>query len=286
MFARSVNQWVTTLMNNTRILLFCALLILVVPWVLAADEPGNADREPEKITIRSSAKPTETRRYKVTVDIKGKMPVRGSAEPADLDTTYTLHLQHKYGRWDRDGLRPLEIHVTSGEAASGGQRLTVTPTMFPKITVLLKRDWSVSSLFGITGTRYEKSIPGINYVNMVLLFHLLGGDTPHAIGETWTAQTVLPTYNERYKFKNTITSLTNLDGQPAALVHQTITWTPRQEQDVPGSTVQASADSTFAIADGKLLKCKAQSQVLFRASEQDSQTHRANITIEISAVNS
>ena len=121
---------------------------------------------------------------------------------------------------------------------------------------------------------------------MILLFHLWGGDTAHAIGETWTAQTVLPTYNETYKFKNTLKSITNLNDQPAALVHQDITWTPRQEQGVPGSSVQASADSTFAIADGKLLKCKAQSQVLFRASEQDSRTHRANITVEISAVSS
>ena len=268
--------------SATRILgLVSALIVLAVACSVAAAQ--------DRVTVATSVKPNEVRSYKVVVTIKGKMPARGSAQPMDLDARYALSLRHKYGRREGDGLMPLEVSVTEGKLTSDGQSLGVTSGMFPKITYLLQRDWQPSAVFGINGTRYEKSIPGINYVNMIVLFYLYGGDTPHAVGEKWNAQVKLPFYKETYNFTNTLKALEQVNSVDAATVHQKIAWTVGKQAGSPPATVTATAESSFAIADGKLIKSRAQSEVLFTddtagESGQEPKTSRANISIDISLV--
>ena len=271
------------MLNAMRVLgLTSALIVLLAGCSLAADQ--------DRFVVATSAEPIETRTYKVVVAIKGKMPAQGSAQPIDLDTVYTLRVRHKYGRRESDGLMPLEISVTDGKLVSSGESLSVTSGMFPKITLLLQRDWRPSGIFGITGTRYEKSIPGINYVNMILLFYLYGGDKPHAVGDKWDAKVKLPSYRETYDFTNTLKAVDRINGVETAAVHQEISWTLSRQSNTPSATVKAAADSSFALANGKLIKSRARSEVLFRdtggneSSGQETKASRANISIDISLV--
>ncbi len=260
-----------------------ALTVLLVVCSIGADEG--------QISIPTSVQPNDVRSYKVLVDIRGKMPVRNSTEPLDLNARYTLTLRHKYGRREGDGLMPLEVSVTEGMLTSNGQNLSVTSSMFPNITYLLQRDWQPSRVFGVRGTRYQNSIPGFNYVNMIVLFYLYGGDTPHAVGEKWNAQAKLPFYNETYSFTNTLVKAPEkIDSIDCAVVRQELSWAVSGQATTPPASVTATADSSFAIADGKLVKSHAESAIVFKqasagdASGQEPKTSRANISIDISLI--
>jgi len=276
-------------MKSIKITFALTLVFIVIMAALpaTAEEQAKPVVTEQKVAVHTDVQPKEARDYKIDVNIKGRMPVIDSPEPVSLDAIYSLKIRHTYGKREDDGLMPLEIAVTNMETTVDGQKLTVAPS-FPKLTLLIDRQWKVENLFGTAGTRYADPVPGINYVNLITLFYLPDGDKPHAIGESWKTRIKLPGLADVYNFTSTIKSTGELDGVKTATVHQDIVWDPQKlEGDVTAAT-KAAVDSVFALDTGKLLKSHADCQIVFTSSanktnsQQESKPQQANIQVDIS----
>lgn len=282
--ARTPRRSQVVMLLSRMIMPLTVCLLVALGALSFAQEQPPADSSSDKITVPLTAAPRETRSYKVNVDVKGKLLVEDSDQPVDLDALYALKIAHKYGRREPDGFLPLEISVIEADLTANGQKLSVTPTAFPKLTLLLGRDWQTREFFGIAGTRYAVRTPGINYANLFILFYPYGADKPRAIGETWQEKVKLAGLDETYQIALTLKSVEKIDGVEAAVVREEITWLPAEPAGSVVTTTRAAAESFFALANGKLLKSHAECEVRFAkkdAGGQEQAASRANIKVDI-----
>lgn len=259
--------------------------LAMVLWALAPALAQDGADAAEKIAVVTKAGQGETLDYGVVVTVKGSMPVAGSAEPVELDVVYDLVIRHRYGRADRDGLVPLEISVIGSKATVGGQELAVAPGTFPRISVLFDPDWRMTEVYGLAN--YPRTVPGINYGNLVILFVLHGGGVPRAVGEKWVTDVAFPAYDETYRFTSAIKSVDRANGAETVRVAQSIDWVnPKPAGDI-AAIARATAESVFAADGGRLLRSSAMCEVTFGGADgspprQEIAAHRANIAISIS----
>lgn len=260
-----------------------SLFLMLIVTAGACLHPQRAEAQEaaqEPIAVTPSAANREVRNYRVNVVVKGKMPTPGSDTPADLDLVYSLTIQHKYGRREKDGLLPLEVSVTNADVTVSGQRLAVLPNTFPKLTVLLDGDWRVTDVFGLVG--YSNTVPGINYGNLIVLFFLPDGAKPHAIGEKWNSIVKFAPYKETYNIASVLKSTQEIDGVKAVAARQEIAWLPSQQPGRPAATTSAVVESVFAITDGRLLKSDVDCDIVFGTAA--SAPTRANVKIDIAPI--
>ncbi len=265
------------------------LLILAACHALADDAAAEAEKaNAQPVAIRMTAEPRDIRDYKVDAIVKGKAPSDAGA-PGDVDAAFSYKIRHRYGRRDADGTLPVEVSLVEGEVTTMGQKLTITPSLYPKLTVVLNRDWKTTDIFGATESQLAGALPGINYSNMVLLFYLPDGGKPHPIGEKWESVIRLPIYGESYKLANVIKGTQAVDGIDAAIVQQEITRVPKEGEN---AAMKATAESAFAMDSGKLLKSHVDCEVTSTpstsstATRQDQPPLRANIKIDIALAKS
>jgi len=278
------------------------LVSLLLPWAVQAEDATVPEATGQIVTIKTSAAPRETRDYKVDAVVKGKAP-SGAGVPSDINAAFSYKIRHRYGRREADGTLPLEVSLLEGEVtmylpqqAKGPpmeQKLAITPSLYPKLTALLDRDWKITDIFGGDESQLAGSLPGINYGNLVMLFSIGDGGKPHTLGDTWEATVALPNYGESYKFVNTLQKTEVIGSTNAALVRQEITRLPKTE-DAGAATMRATVETAFGIDTGKLLRSHIQCEVINTPStpastggtvsvpQQDQAPSRANITIDIS----
>ncbi|MCL5104833.1 MAG: hypothetical protein M1133_12065 [Armatimonadetes bacterium] len=269
------------------------ILTLILPWgtmAIGADMPPA----PEKVMITTTVDPNELREYSVNVTITGDMPNPDAGQPMKLDSTLCLRMVHKYGRREGDGLLPMEITLIDGSVLMGGQKLSIAPSIYPKLTVLLDSKFNIRDIYGISPTSYSASLPGINYGNMIILFYLPDGGTPHATGEKWDSKVTLPSLGEIYDFSNTLKSTGKTEGIDTATVQQEIVRVPKGGNSEPA--LKATGESTFSVATGKLMKSRVDCVVAFdsrriasadgktRDSKQEQTGLAANIKMDIALV--
>lgn len=246
-------------------LALCLMFIFVAgTFAFASDEAAPpAGSDTDKIVVKTSVNAKEMREYKVESTIKGKAPMPDLTEPFNLDVSVLYKLRHSYSNRDSDGLLPLSISMVEGQIASQGEKLSLSSNMYPKIAVLLDRNWRFEGFFGATKEQLSKSIPGINYSNLIILFYLHDGDQPHAVGDKWESKVKLPGYGDTYNFITMITSIDEVDGVKVAKVHQDISWIVNGADEKQLATATAVADSSFAVINGKLIKSHVECQVAF-----------------------
>lgn len=262
-----------------------AIVVLAAAlWAAAPAAAQNGADSADKVAVITKAGQGDTYDYAVVVAVKGSMPVSGSSESIEVDVVYNLTVRHRYGRADRDGVIPLEISVTESRAAVGGQELAISPGTFPRISVLLDKEGRITDVFGLAN--YPRTVPGINYGNLVILFFLHGGSVPRAVGEQWVSDVSFPAYDETYRFTNVIKSIDQNDGVKTVRVAQSIEWVNPKPAAGISAAAKATADSVFAVDGGRLLRSSASCETVFGRPngppEQETSAHRANTTISIS----
>lgn len=241
-------------MNRRLSILTLALAVAAVSGWAADDEPAGQEKHPDTVSIPTSAAPREVRDYTVSYDIKGKNPGNWL-----VDTTVTYNIRHSYGRREGDGLLPMEVSLISGHLLAGGQKIEIAPGVYPKLTVLLDRDWKTTDIFGAE-SRTVQNLRGLNYGNLIVLFYLAGGEKPHGIDESWQSRVKLPALGETFDFTNTIKGVETIDGTRAARVLQEIR-PAADESAVSRHWQKCSAESYFSLEDGKLLKSHVECEV-------------------------
>jgi len=281
------------------------LALLSIGPVSFANSGGEVS-EQKQLCLKTAVAPGEIRDYLIEAVIKGKTPSPDGAEPVDLDTAFRLNVRHRYSRREGDGLLPLEISLVDGrmtvevevEGKKQPQTLQITPSIYPRLTVLIDRDWRITDIFGVSADRMSKSFPGIRYDNHIILFYPQGLAEPRAVGEKWESSLKIPALNETYSFTNTLVGERIIDGIRAAVLRQEITRSAREDVQGVSTSMKAAAESTFAIDGGKLLRSHVDCDVIFSAkrppssgagkdepaSKQDRTYCRANIKIDISPV--
>ena len=274
------------------IALTAAFALGLIGPALAANEAQPASPEPEKIAVTMSVRPQETREYKVDAVVKGKIVVPDSPELRDVDAAFSLKIRHQYGRRENDGLLPLDISLLEGQFTAQDQKIEITPSLYPKLTVLIDREWRINDIFGLPSAEISQTLPGINYGNHIILFFPLGLAQPRAPGETWEWTVNIPNYGESYKFANTLKGVEDVNGVKAAVLRQEITRLPKEDVQTAAASMKATAESAFSLSEGKLLKSHVECEVSFPTSKSDAKTTskqdlpspRANIKIDISLV--
>lgn len=260
-----------------------ALIFGSILFVIMAQSPTLAI-DTDKVTIKNSFENGEVREYKVDVTIKGNFPNPETKQPMDIDTAMSFKIRHRYTRRDKDGLAPLEISLREGEVTIDGQKISITPSLYPKLTALLDIDFVISNIIGIELPK-PGALPGINYNNMLMLFYLPGPTQGRALGETWDFKVMFPALKEAYNFKNTLKSLETVNGAKAAMVKQEINRVPMPASTDPIPQLKATAQSAFAPSNGKLLKSHIDCEVALIASsagESSPKSNRASIKMDIS----
>lgn len=269
-----------------RVCLIIGILIsMIIPLslpVLSAEDGVKPEVFSEKATIKPAVKSFEMREYTVKMNVSGMVPTPDSAEYASLEATLSYKIKHQYGKLDTEGAIPLEISLISGEITTGGQTLQIEPNVYPKLTVLIDKNWQISGIYGANNDA-KQGLPGINYRNIIMLFYPPNLFVPHSIGETWQAKLKLPGIGETFDFTNTLKSVEGTNNAQRANLHQVITQTQAD------ASVKAIVDSVFSVADGKLLKSHADCFVQFLSSDnndskKDKPARSANIKIDIALV--
>jgi len=253
-----------------------ALILILGTSIVWAEESAR-----ETYSINPTFQPWEMRDYKVEAAVKGKILMPDSTALTDVDIAVSYKIRHKYTRREGDGLLPLEISLVEGQITTGGQKLAITPMLYPKLTVLLDKQWHISDIFGPSDSQLAQSLPGINYNNLIMLFYVPDIEKPHAIGDKWESTVKLPSYGETYGFVNTLKSIDTIDGIKAATIHQELTRLPKPDEKET-STMKAVVDSSFALDSGKLLKSHIESKIKFAGKNKDEADPYTNSTIDIS----
>lgn len=223
--------------------------------VVADDTSAPADTPKRTVTVVTSAARNEVRDYKVTFELSEDKP--GKAAPP---ATVSFKIRHTYGVREGEDLLPMEVTLQQGQVITQGQALEITPSIYPRLTVLLDTHFRVTDVLGASNSRFTQSTPGINYGNMPVLFYLPDADQPHAIGDTWQAKLKLPSLGQAYDIATTLKSVEVVDGVETARVTQQIA-SARQPVGGPGSHMKCTVESSFAISNGKLLKSHAECTV-------------------------
>jgi hypothetical protein len=273
------------------------ILVFVAPCLPAVAEDETPTPSPpaqEKIVVTNTVKPREVRDYSVKAVMKGKAISSGSKEPIDLDTSTTLKIRHQYQRRGEDGLLPVDISFMQGTATSGSQvdergetqaaTMELTSVLYPKLTVLLDRDWQINDVYGMTPERLADQLPGIGYSNLIILFYIQGPSEPRAVGDRWESTVNVRGYGETYKFTNTLKSVELVDGVKAAIFRQEIARVSKQNSSDARATMKATVESAFALADGKLLKSHVDCEVITLPARdaKDRALALATVTIDVS----
>lgn len=235
---------------------------LMVPALLAAclgasgvEPVPPTDSTKKTVTVVTSATSGEVRDYKMDFSVKGKQ-----TGTADVSAAATFKIRHSYSRNRGEELLPMEISLQKGQIITQGQALEITPALYPKLTVLLENPWQINDVLGAAGSRFAEGMPGINYGNHIVLFYLIDGDKPHAVGDSWGTKIRLPSLGQAYDVVNTMKGVETIDGIEGAKVTQQITRAP-QGPGIPHSNMKCSIQSWFALKNGKLLKSHAECEV-------------------------
>lgn len=215
-----------------------------------------------KIAVPVVVQPNEVRNYKLSVGIKGRVPVPGT-EPADIEALYTMGLKQQFGVREGDGLLMMWLSAVDPKAVAGTEKISVPAGDFPKLTLLLDKSWKITNLFGISGTRYAGLVPGLNYGNLVLLFFIPDAGSARAIGESWSGKAKLPGVPSDVTVTTTLKSVGDTDGVKSVAVHQEYVWAEQQIADGKLASSKAAVDSTFALDTGKLLKSHTDCEITF-----------------------
>lgn len=268
------------------------MAFLMARPVCAADAPKGA-ASADKVTVRTSVTDREVRDYRVDVSIKGTMPNPDTGQSMDVDTSMSFKIRHRYIKRERDGLLPMEVTMLEGVVTLDGQKITIAPSIYPKSTVLLDKNFRIDDVFGYSETT-PNALPGINYGNMIMLFYLTGPSAPRAVGDTWDTRIILPALKEAYTVKNTLKSISKPEVAPATgTVKQDITRVSMPNSTTPPPSMKAGVESTFTQDTGKLTASHVECEVNIPRpsgaskdpkSKQDNQPYRANIRMDISLV--
>jgi hypothetical protein len=219
----------------------------------AAVEPvPTAEPATEPITIVASAKTAEVRDYKVAFQLK-------SAEGADL-ASMAFKIRQTFGARQGENLLAMEVSLLDGQIVTQGQTLQITPSIYPKLTVLLDSHFRITDILGTSSSRFSQGAPGINYGNLPILFFPAGSDTPRTIGDSWQGNVKLPALGQEFQIVNTLKGLEALDGVEAAKLAQQITSAPIRTGLVD-SHMKCTAESYFAVDNGRLLKSHTECEV-------------------------
>lgn len=265
------------------------LLILMATPLRAADTPAkeaeNKDVSAAKVTIKMNVQPNEARNYNVSVELKGKTVSESSSEPIDLEATYTLKMQHKYGIREGDGLLPLDVVSSDAKATLDGQQFAMPSGEFPRYTLLIDNAWKVHSAFGISRTRYAQQSPGLNYANLILVYLIPDIDKEHALGESWQSRIKLPGFADECSVTTVYKSVEDKKGVKIVNVHQDYVWTEQKLPDGVLVNSKTSVDSALAIDGGRLINAHAQSDIVFKnpaSADKGSEEVKAKMTIDVS----
>jgi hypothetical protein len=271
--------------RNIRYLLLLIAAAMLCAGVEAwAEESTPKPAAAEKITVVMKVEPNEVRNYKLSVQMKGHTAPDPSAKPIDVEATYSMQMQHKYGRREGDGLLPLEIVALDVQATVDGEKFALPATEFPKLTLLIDHSWKIDSTFGLAGTRYAGQSPGLNYANLVMLFFIPNVDKPHAISESWQRKLKVPGFPDECSVTTTFKSVDSKDGAKTVNVHQDYVWTGQKVENGAIANSKAAVDSVLSLDTGKLLSSHAECKVLFQKSasaQQDSTGEQANTKIDM-----
>ncbi|MCE5315626.1 MAG: hypothetical protein ABFD49_03925 [Armatimonadota bacterium] len=216
-------------------------VVSIVAWLglsTLALEPNS------KVAIKTSVPERTLHRYNVIMNISS---AAGGANSKGVDTSLSMTVQHKYLDRTSDGMLPVEISLDSGMLCSGDQKLAVAPGIYPKLTVLLDRDYNIQNVLGTGSLQQQGSAPGINYGNLIVLFYLPGGGKERSIGDSWVGRISIPDSGQIFDIASTLKGIEMLDGVNAAVVEQVI-------NRVDSASAKIAVNSRFAIDNGSLLK--------------------------------
>lgn len=277
-----------------RYLKFCYILVAVLVVLCPEIALGGESSDQEtKLAIRYGFTPREVRDYNLDVSVEGKAITPESTNPVDLHATFHLEVRHRYGRREGDGLLPIEITLLKGQASADGGRLEIASSLYPKLTILVDREWRINDILGMPEERIAQTLPGINYANHIILFYLPGADQPRSPGSEWSYTLRIPTLGESYEFTNSIVRQENVNGVRSAVVKQNIRRIAETGKSRPRAEFKASAESTFAVEGGRLIKSHVECEITFDSagsvlsegtSGQKSTASRLSVKIDISPI--
>lgn len=254
---------------------FTALLVVTILASggvrVGADESVSADQPVEKIIVPTIVQPNELRSYRLSVAIKGCVGVL-DGQPLLVDAVNTMKVLHQYGRREGDGLLQLDISAIDVKATINGEQAPAAVDQFPKLTLLLDKAWNIYRIFGIDGTRYAGQVPGLNYGNLAMLFHVPDIGKGHALGKAWKSSVRLPGRKDEIKISSTVKSR-DVEAKTVTL-RQEYAWAEMKVDADRSVKSTAVVDSTFDLVTGKLLRSHAECQLPFSEPSQQKPENR------------
>lgn len=229
-----------------------SILIGLSCLAFAADKPAVPTAKPGQVCITSSASENEKRTYELNVTITGKMTNPYANQPMDIHTAMLFKIQNKYTKKSSGGLTPMEMTLIDGTVTMDGQKLAISPSIYPKLTVLLDKDFAISDIFG-AGASAPGALPGINYNNVSMLFHPIVMNIPRSIGDKWDSKISLPSLKEAYEITNELKPFPEDDAK-SVVISQNIKRVAYSASDSSVPVMSAIVRSVYSKADGKLIK--------------------------------
>ncbi|MCE5323928.1 hypothetical protein LLG46_11515 [bacterium] len=209
---------------------------VVIALVLGFGAHLYAADEAQKVVVNTNIVSGTQRIYDVVLTVKGA-----------TETVLTMKIRHRYIDRSDDGVMLMEASLEHGTLRSGGQELFVSPSIYPKLTIMLDPGYHIKDIFGSISTGEQSNASCINYSNMIVLFYLPDGDKWHTVGESWESSVSLPTAGETFNIVNTLKGVETVGAENIAVVDQKIS-------RVSAHSSAVSVESRFRCGDGKLLE--------------------------------
>ncbi len=263
-----------------RILFIAMLMIMVVASAIFAEE-ADVESVP-KYQVINKANDYEVRVYDVKGSINGKMITPEEKNPVDVDFKFSYKIKHAFEKFGPDRLIPLNVSMIEADYLIDGQKVAISTSEFPKITIMLDKRWQAVNVFGYDSVPY-KGIPGINYRSFPIFFILHGGDEPRKIGDKWNTDIKFPPKADLYNFTTVLKSIEKVSDIYSLLVNQEVKWIPKGGIKPETPNVTAKSESYFAIDSGKLLKSHIECEVIYtNLSDVSTDPVKTKIALDIS----
>lgn len=263
-------------MISKLVALASALVLASVSAGFGADEVKPVEQSTPRISVPTIVRPNELRTYNLSVGIKGCVAIIDS-KPLLVDAVNTMKLLHQYGARAGDGLLQLDISARNVQATINGEKAPAVTEQFPKLTLLLDKNWKLNRLFGADGTRYAGQVPGLNYANLIMLFIVPDLDKEHAIGEKWTSKVKNPGKTDEITISSTIKSRD--EAAKTVALRQEYSWSEMKLDEERSVKCSATVDSTFDSTSGKLLKSHAECRLPFSEPSQAKPENRQYVAV-------
>lgn len=252
-----------------RLRIFTLPLIVVLASTLAFAQSTSVK------PVSSYLTPGKSYDYKISIKIDGDTRPANVKDTQKLNAILDLVIRHKVGKGIAEGETQSVMSVQSAAFTVDDQKISLSPTTFPQITVIVDGKGKVKNVFGASGP----GMPGLNFSNFILFMlpdsSMMQSTASIPEGTKWERTVSLSDTKQSVKVTSTVKGSETIKDKPGMLVEQ-VYELAKPTDDNPNAgllkSFKGTGKTTYLTPDCRPVKSHAEIEVVGLPTAVDTKT--------------